>query len=53
MIGMYNLYQECFRVQQGNKSVADYFVASKRISEELNANMPITTYVKKILELRE
>lgn len=49
---MYDLSVD-FQLQQGDKSVTDYFAALKRIQEELHVLLPISSDVKKIQQQRK
>ena len=50
---MYDLSSQYFQLQQNNSSVTDYFASFKRLVEELNSVLPITTDAKTQQEQRE
>ena len=43
---MYDLSFQYFQLQQSDLSVTDYFASFKRLQEELNSVLPITTNAK-------
>ena len=50
---MYNLSFKFFQVQQSKSSVTDYFASFKRLHEELNSVLPVTTDDKGATKQRE
>ena len=50
---MYDLSSQYFQLQQNDSSVTDYFASFKRLVEELNSVLPITTDAKTQQEQRE
>ncbi|XP_071915997.1 uncharacterized protein [Coffea arabica] len=50
---MFDISLEYFQLQQDNKTVTEYFADLKRVSEELNAVMPLSSDIKVMQRQRE